>query len=177
MEEEMQTITLPHSVVTDLKETAWQIDLSVPELLSLIVQEATYKNLDTKKDIENVNREGSKRIRELFQKPHHLLGQRRRKVREETPEEDGHWVSRADGSLTLSLPIPKYRRDILGEMGRVRGVSPEEEVARIIQEAVKGDYKPKSDEEWVTQQKEITREGWRTMREVFRHIWSGGKRR
>ncbi len=62
-------------------------------------------------------------------------------------------------------------------MGRVRGVSPEEEVARIIQEAVKGDYKPKSDEEWVTQQKEITREGWRTMREVFRHIWSGGKRR
>lgn len=46
MEEAMQTITLPHSVVQDLKETAWQIDLSVPELLSLIVSEATYKSLD-----------------------------------------------------------------------------------------------------------------------------------
>jgi len=52
VEEDMQTITLPPDVVRDLKETAWQIDLSVPELIDLIVQEATYKNLDTKKDMD-----------------------------------------------------------------------------------------------------------------------------
>lgn len=132
MEKEMQTITLPHSVVQDLKETAWQIDLSVPELLSLIVSEATYKHLDTKKDMDNASREGTEQLLEtVFKKPHHVLGQRRRKVREEIPAEDGHWVSQADGSLTLSLPIPKFRRDILREIGGVRGASAEHEVARI----------------------------------------------
>jgi hypothetical protein len=177
VEEETQTITLPHSVVQDLKETAWQVDLSVPELLSLIVQEATYKNLDTKKDMDKAGREGWKQLGEtIFQKPHKVLGQRRRKVREETPAEDGHWVSRADGSLTLSLPIPKFRRDILREMGRVRGVSPEEEVARIVQEAIKHDYKPKSEAEWDAQQKVMMRELWQGWRDIFRHIWSGGKR-
>ena len=60
MEEEMQTITLPPGVVQDLKETAWQVDLSVPELIDLIVQGATYKNLDTKKDMDRVNKEGLK---------------------------------------------------------------------------------------------------------------------
>jgi len=177
VEEEMQTITLPHSVVQDLKETAWQIDLSVLELLSLIVQEETYKNLDTKKDMDNVNKEAWKALSGIVQKPHHVLGQRRRKVREETPEEDGHWVSQADGSLTLSLPIPKYRRDILREMGRVRGASPEEEVARIVQEAFKGDYRPKSEEEWAAQQKAMMRETGHVWRDILRHIWSGGKRR
>lgn len=178
VEEEMQTITLPHSVVQDLKKTAWQIDLSVPELLSLIVSEATYKNLDVKKDMDNASREGWKQLREtVFQKPHHILGQRTRKVREETPEEDGHWVSQADGLLTLSLPIPKYRRDILREMGRVRGVSPEEEIARIVREAVKGDYRPKSEEEWDALQKAMMRETGQVWRDILRHIWPGGKRR
>lgn len=176
MEEEMQTITLPYSVVQDLKETAWQVDLSVPDLLSLIVQEATYKNLDTKKDMDKVTSEGWKGIRKLFQKPHHVLGLRRRKVRETTPAEDGHWVSHADGSLTLSLPMPKFRRDILREMGRVRGASPEEEVGRIVQEAVKDDYRPRSEEEWIAQQKALTRESWQVFRKILRHIWSGSRR-
>ena len=175
---EMQTITLPHSVVQDLKETAWQMDLSVPELLSLIVLKATLKHLDTKKDMDEAGREGWKQVREFtFQKPYKVLGQRRRKVREDTPEEDGHWVSREDGSLTLSLPIPKYRRDILREMGRVRGASQEEEVARIVQEAVKDDYRPRSEEERDIRQEEIRREFWQMWRDIFRHIWSGGKRR
>ena len=177
MEEEMQTITLPRSVVQDLKETAWQVDLSVPELISLIVQKATYKNLDTKKDMDKVNREGWKQLREsLFEKPHHLFGRRRRKVREETPAEDGHWVSQTDGSLTLSLPISELRRDILREMARARGVTPEEEVARIIQEAVKDDYRPRSEEEWVTKQKSDMRELGQVWRDIFRYIWAGRKR-
>jgi len=58
VEEEMQTITLSPGVVQDLKETAWQIDLSVLELIDLIVQGATYKNLDTKRDMDRVNKEG-----------------------------------------------------------------------------------------------------------------------
>lgn len=177
MEEEIQTITLPHSVVQDLKETAWQMDLSVPELLSLIVLRATFKHLDTKKDMDEAKREGWKQVREFtFQKPYKVLGQRRRKVRENTPEEDGHWVAREDGSFTLSLPIPKYRRDILQEMGRVRGASQEEEVSRIVQEAVKDDYRPRSEEEWATRRKEMTRKYWQMMREAFRLILPGGKR-
>ncbi len=178
MEEEMQTITLPHSVVQNLKETAWQMDMSVPELLSLIVLGATLQQPYTKKDMDELGREGWKQIREFtFQKPYKVLGQRRRKVREETPEENGHWVSEADGSLTLSLPIPKYRRDILRETARGRGVSPEQEVARIVQEAVKHDYMPRSEEERDIRQKEMRRELWQVWRDIFRHIWSGGKRR
>ena len=173
MEEEMQTITVPPGVVQDLKETAWQIDLSVPELIDLIVQGATYKNLDTKKDMDRVNKEGLKQLREsLFEKRHHIFGIRRRKVREESPAEDGHWVSGPDGSLTISLPISELRSDILREMARVRGVTPEDEVARIIQEAVKDDYRPRSDEEWVARQKAEMREVVQNFRDVFRYIWS-----
>jgi hypothetical protein len=176
VEEEIQTITLPHSVVQALKETAWQIDMSVPELLSLIVQEATYKNVDTQKDMDHIRSEGLTSIRGIIEKPHHVLGRRRRKVREETPEEDGHWVSDADDSLTLSLPVSKFRRDILREMGRVRGVSPEEEVALIVQEAVKGDYRPRSEEEWAAEQKAMARELGQVWRDILRHIWSGKRR-
>ena len=177
MEEEMQTITLPPGVVQDLKETAWQIDLSVPELIDLIVQGATYKNLDTKRDMNRVNKEGVKQLREsLFEKPHHIFGIRRRKVREESPAEDGHWVSGPDGSLTISLPISELRRDILREMARVSGVTVEQEVARIVQEAVKDDYRPRSDEEWVAQQKIEMREVVQNFRDIFRYIWSGRKR-
>ena len=176
MEEDMQTITLPPDVVRDLKETAWQIDLSVPELIDLIVQGATYKNLDTKKDMDRVNKEGLKQLREsLFEKPHHIFGIRRRKVREQTPAEDGHWVSGPDGLLTISLPISELRRDILREMARVNGVTVEEEVARIVQEAVKGDYRPRSDEEWVARQKAEIREMVQNFRDLFRYIWSGRK--
>ena len=173
----MQTITLPAGVVQDLKETAWQIDLSVPELIDLIVQGATYKNLDTKKDMARVNKEGLKQLREsLFEKRHHIFGIRRRKVREETPAEDGHWVSGPDGSLTISLPISQLRRDILQEMARVSGVTKEEEVARIVQKAVKDDYRPRSDEEWEARQKVEMREVVQNFRDIFRYIWSGHKR-
>ena len=173
----MQTITLPSGVGQDLKETGWQIDLSVPELIDLIVQGATYKNLDTKKDMDRVNKEGLKQLREsLFEKRHHIFGIRRRKVREESPTEDGHWVSGSDGSLTISLPISELRRDILREMARVSGVTMEEEVARIVQEAVKGDYRPRSDEEWVAKQTAEMREVVQNFRDIFRYIWSGRKR-
>ena len=177
MEEEMQTITLPPGVVQDLKETAWQIDLSVPELIDLILQGATYKNLDTNKYLDRVNKEGLKQLREsLFEKRHRIFGIRRRKVREDTPAEDGHWMSGPDGSLTISVPISELRRDMLREMARVSGVTPEEEVARIVQEAVKDDYRPRSDEEWVTRQKVEMREVVQNFRDIFRYIWSGRKR-
>ena len=177
VEEEMQTITLPPGVVQDLKDTAWQIDLSVPELIDLIVQGATYKNLDTKKDMGRVNKEGLKQVCEsLFEKPHHILGMRRRKVREETPAEDGHWVAGPDGSLTISLPISQLRRDVLQRMARANGVTREEEVARIVQEAVKDDYRPRSEEEWVAKQKEARGEVVQNFRDIFRYIWSGRKR-
>ena len=177
VEKEMQTITLPPGVVQDLKETAWQIDLSVPELIDLIVQGATYKNLDTKKHMDRVNKEGLKQLREsLLEKRHRIFGIRRRKVREETPAEDGDWVYGPDGSLTISLPMSELRRDILLEMARVSGVTLEEEVARIVQEAVKDDYRPRSDEEWVAQQKAEMREVAQNFRDIFRYIWSGRKR-
>lgn len=174
----MQTITLPAGVVQDLKETAWQIDLSVPELIDLIVQGATYKNLDAKKDMDRVNKEGLKQLREsLFEKRHRILGIRRRKVREETPAEDGLWVSGPDGSLTISLPMSQLRRDILQEMARVSGVTREEEVARIVEEAVKDDYRPRSDEEWVATQKAEMRQVVRNFRDTFHYIWTRRKRR
>jgi hypothetical protein len=61
-------------------------------------------------------------------------------------------------------------------MARVRGVTPEQEVARIVQEAVKDDYRPRSDEEWIASQKTEMREVVQNFRRIFRYIWSGRKR-
>jgi len=85
-------------------------------------------------------------------------------------------VSGPDGSLTISLPISDLRRDILREMARVNGVTMEEEVARIVQEAVKDDYRPRSEEEWVAAQKAGMSEVVQNFRDIFRYIWSGRKR-
>ena len=85
-------------------------------------------------------------------------------------------MSGPDGSLTISLPISELRRDILREMARVSGVTVEQEVARIVQEAVKDDYRPRPDEEWVAQQKIEMREVVQNFRDIFRYIWSGRNR-
>ena len=60
--------------------------------------------------------------------------------------------------LTISLPLPKFRVDRLREIGGERGTSADEEVTRIFQEAVRHDYKPKSEEEWVNENKATMRE-------------------
>lgn len=178
MEEEMQTITLPPAVVNDLKETAWQLDMSVPELMSLILLEETHKQPSTKEELDQQVKEGWKQLRQtISQKPQKVLGNRRRKVRTETPEEDGHWVPAAGGLLTLSLPIPKFRRDKLREMGQQRGISQDEEAARILQEAVRNDYKPRSEAEWAKEQDATMSQLGQVWRDIFRSIWSGGKRR
>jgi hypothetical protein len=180
VEQEIQTITLSPAVVDDLKKTAWQVDLSVPDLLSLIILEETYKHsAGTREELDIQVKEGWEQLREtILHKPHHIAGRRRRKIREEIPSEDGHWFPTADGLLTLSLPISKFQSDRLREMARTRGISAVEEVARVLQEAVKGDYKPRSEEEWVKQQNTMMRELWQKWREILRHIWStGGKRR
>ena len=61
-------------------------------------------------------------------------------------------------------------------MARANGVTREEEVARIVQEAVKDDYRPRSEEEWVAKQKEARGEVVQNFRDIFRYIWSGRKR-
>jgi len=173
----LQRITLPPALVDDLKETAWQLDMSVPELISLILVEETYKQPGTKEELDLQVKEGWKQLRQIIsEKPHKVLGKRRRKVRAETPEEDGQWLPTADGLLTLSLPIPKFRKDKLREMGQACGISAEEEAARILQEAVKNDYKPRSEKEWMQQQDAMMSQLWQVWRDIFRHIWSGGKR-
>ena len=105
-----------------------------------------------------------------------MLGKRRRKVRAATFEEDGHCVPTADGLLALSLPIPKFRRDKMREMGQQRGISQDEEAARILQAAVTNDYKPRSEEEWAKEQDATMSQLGQLWRDIIRSIWSGGKR-
>lgn len=174
----MQTITLPPAVVNDLKETAWQLDMFVPDLMSLILLEETYKQPGSKEELDLQVKEGWKQLRQtISQRPQKVLGKRRRKVRTAMFEEDGHWVPTAEGLLALSLPIPKFRRDKLREMGQQRGISQDEEAARILQAAVTNDYKPRSEEEWAKDQDATMSQLGQVWRDIFRSIWSGGKRR